>query len=89
MDIPNTLNSIIYATKAPTNQDFLAVNFVSLYESGTAHPLLLDAMQTAWEYQQDGYETTTVFTDDLAPIEWITNDMILGFMLGGDVSSLQ
>ena len=89
MDIPHTLNSIIYATKQPTNQDFLAANFVSLYESGDAHPLLMDAMQTAWEYQQEGYETTTVFTDDLAPIEWITNDMILGFMLGGDVSSLQ
>ncbi len=89
MDIPYTLNSIIYATKQPTDQDFLAANFVHLYESGDAHPLLLDAMQTAWEYQQPGYETTTVFTDDLAPIEWITNDMILGFMLGGDVSSLQ
>ena len=89
MDIPYTLNSIIYATKQPTDADFLAANFVQLYESGDTHPLLLDAMKTTWEYQQPGYEITTVFTDDLAPIEWITNDMILGFMLGGDVSSLQ
>ena len=26
-----------------------------------------------------------VFTDDLAPIEWITNDMVLRFILGGGV----
>jgi spermidine synthase len=89
MDIPYTLNSIIYATKQPTSEHFLAENFYLMDNNNSAHPLLLDAMQTAWLYRQPGYETTTVFTDDLAPIEWITNDMILGFMLGGDVSSLQ
>ncbi|MBT7071172.1 MAG: fused MFS/spermidine synthase [Anaerolineae bacterium] len=89
MDIPYTLNSIIYATKQPTSEHFLAENFYLMDNSNSAHPLLLDAMQTAWLYRQPGYETTTIFTDDLAPIEWITNDMILGFMLGGDVESLQ
>ena len=89
MDIPYTLNSIIYATKQPTNEKFLAENFTLLSQSGDAHPLLLDAIQTAWAYQQPDYETTTVFTDDKAPIEWITNDMILRFMLSGDVDKLQ
>ncbi len=89
MDIPGTLNSIIYATKQPTNEHFLAENFVLLYENGDSHPLLLDAIQTAWLNRQPGYETTTVFTDDRAPIEWITNDMILRFMLGGEMDSLQ
>ena len=85
MDIPYTLNSIIYATKQPTNEDFLTQNFVSLAEKSDTHPLLLDAVQTAWTYRKSGYETTTIFTDDKAPIEWITNDMILRFMLSGEV----
>jgi hypothetical protein len=89
MDIPYTLNSIIYATKQPTNEDFLSTNLIALTNSGDTHPLLLDATQTAWTYRQEGYENSTIFTDDKAPIEWITNDMILGFMLGGDVESLQ
>ena len=33
--------------------------------------------------------TTMVFTDDLAPIEWMTNNLILQFILQGEVSSLQ
>jgi len=89
MDIPYTLNSIIYATKQPTNENFLAKNLSLLTERGDTHPLLLDAMQTAWTYRQSSHETTTIFTDDKAPIEWITNDMILRFMLGGNVESLQ
>ena len=89
MDIPYTLNSIIYATKQPSNENFLAENFILLSQSGDAHPLLQDAIQTTWAYKQSDYETTTVFTDDKAPIEWITNDMILRFMLSGDVGKLQ
>ncbi len=89
MDIPYTLNSIIYATKAPTNESFLLENFSYLLQTEDTHPLLLDAIQTTWAYKQPGYETTTVFTDDRAPIEWITNDMILRFMLSGDVEKLQ
>ncbi|MBT3323394.1 MAG: fused MFS/spermidine synthase [Anaerolineae bacterium] len=89
MDIPYTLNSIIYATKEPTNENFLAENFNKLIQEQSTHPLLLDAIQTAWAHKQPAYEISTVFTDDKAPIEWITNDMILGFMLGGDVESLQ
>jgi hypothetical protein len=29
-----------------------------------------------------------VFTDDRAPIEWITNNMVLNFVLSGDVEAL-
>jgi len=30
-----------------------------------------------------------VFTDDLAPIEWITNSMIANFFLSGETEMLQ
>jgi hypothetical protein len=29
-----------------------------------------------------------VYTDDRAPIEWITNDMVLSYVLFGDMESL-
>jgi hypothetical protein len=38
---------------------------------------------------QSGYETTQVFTDDKAPIEWLTNNLIVNFLLQGDVENLQ
>ncbi len=46
-------------------------------------------MQTTFANLKPGYETTTVFTDDLAPIEWIVNDMVVRFVLGGQVGILQ
>ena len=30
-----------------------------------------------------------VFTDDRAPIEWLTNNLVINFILHGDVESLQ
>jgi len=30
-----------------------------------------------------------VFTDDLAPIEWITNSLVLNYVLFGDMEELQ
>jgi len=32
---------------------------------------------------------TMVFTDDLAPIEWITNNMILNFIMNGGMNTLK
>jgi hypothetical protein len=29
-----------------------------------------------------------VYTDDRAPVEWITNDMVLDYVLFGDMESL-
>ena len=51
------------------------------------HPLLLTAMSSTIVNLQPGYETTQVFTDDVAPIEWLTNNLIVNFLLHGDVES--
>lgn len=83
MDIPNTFNSILYATVQPTTLDDVYANYAALLERGDAHPLLLDALQRAIAYMQPAPQSEMVFTDDLAPIEWITNDMILSYMVGG------
>jgi len=89
MDIPNTLNSIVYASKQPTSVDNLFANYNALNARGDVHPLLLTAMSSTIVNMQPGYETAQVFTDDKAPIEWLTNNLIVNFLLHGDVEALQ
>jgi spermidine synthase len=89
MDIPGTLNTMIFATKQPTTNENFAANLMALAADPTTHPLLLNAMQITFASLKPGYTTTTVFTDDLAPIEWIVNDMVIRFVVGGEVKILQ
>jgi len=89
MDVPGTFNSVVYATLQPTTVENLFANLVYLDERGDVHPLLIEATRLAALNMQPTPATTTVFTDDLAPIEWITNNMILRFVLYGDMEVLQ
>ncbi len=89
MDIPSTLNTMIYATRQPTSAGNLAANLAPLYPRTDIDPLLLTAGQTTLVSLVPGYEKTTVFTDDLAPIEWIVNDMVVRFVVGGGMEILQ
>jgi spermidine synthase len=89
MDIPGTLNTMIFATKQPTTREDFIANLVALSTDSTVHPLLISAMASTYANFKDGYETTTVFTDDLAPIEWIVNDMVVSFVLQGGLEFLQ
>jgi spermidine synthase len=89
MDIPNTFNSIIYATKQPTTAENLTANMISLAQDPRTHPLLLQAGMAAISNLQPVQKGGMVFTDDLAPIEWITNDMVLKFILGSGIKTLQ
>ncbi len=89
VDIPGSLNTMIFATKQKTIPENFAVNLVSLFQDPNVHPLLISTMQTTFANLKTGYEKTTVFTDDRAPIEWIVNDMVIRFILGGGTESLQ
>jgi spermine/spermidine synthase len=89
MDIPGTLNTMIYATRQPTTAESFAANLRALVQDPATHPLLLEAMQSVLANLKPGYETTTVFTDDRAPIEWIVNEMVVRFVLEGQVDTLQ
>jgi len=88
MDIPNTFNSMIYATLQPTTKEDLSANIGALSAAG-APQLLLDSLGLAWANLQPAPAHTLVFTDDKAPIEWITNNMILDFLLNGEEKTLQ
>jgi spermidine synthase len=89
MDVPETFNSIIYATKQPTSEENLFANLFEMTEDSEVHPLLIEAMKIAALNLMPVPETGVLFTDDLAPIEWITNNMVLRFMLFGDMEILQ
>jgi len=89
VDIPGSLNTMIFATKQKTSPESFAANLVTLSQEAGIHPLLITSMQTTFANLKTGYETTTVFTDDHAPIEWIVNDMVIRFILGGGTQYLQ
>jgi predicted membrane-bound spermidine synthase len=89
VDIPYTFNSIIYATVHTTSIENFYNNLIYLYTRLDAHPILIQAMQTVVANLQPLPDVETVYTDDWAPIEWITNNMVLNYVLLGDMEALQ
>lgn len=89
VDIPGTFNSILYATVQPTQAANLEANLAYLSGLEDVHPLLIAAVQTAQANLQPVVQSGRVFTDDLAPIEWITNTMIFDFFMSGEMEQLQ
>jgi len=89
MDIPNTLNSIVYASKQPTSAENLFTNYNSLAACEETHPLLLTAIGSTIINLQPRYESTQVFTDDKAPIEWLTDNLVINFFMHGEMETLQ
>jgi len=90
MDLPHSFNSILYATRQPTQASNLAANVLYLTGRGDdVHPLLLYAAQLSLVALQPDPPQSIVFTDDRAPVEWITNQMVLDFVLSGETELLQ
>jgi hypothetical protein len=89
IDIPGTLNTMIYATRQPTDAADLAINLSKFHSRSDIHPLLLSTLEVTFASLQPGYEPTQIFTDDRAPIERIVDDMVIRFALGGDLEGLQ
>jgi spermidine synthase len=89
MDIPNTFNSILYATRQPTKAENLRSNLLDLLVQEKSPVLLLTAAQVALEHLQPQPSGGEIYTDDRSPIEWVTNSLVLNFILGGGVENLQ
>jgi len=89
MDVPGTFNSIIYATVQPTVLENLYGNLVSLDNRHDIHPLLIEALKRTALNLVPTPKSNMVYTDDLAPIEWITNNMVLKFVFLGEVDKLR
>ncbi len=89
MDIPNTLNSMVYATVQPTLIEDFVRNYAAMREDPSVHPLLLNAMERVILNTQPLPEPTIVFTDDKAPVEMVVNQMVLKFIFTGEYEVLQ
>jgi hypothetical protein len=89
MDIPGTFNSMIYATREISYKENLNANMIRLSIDKNVNPLLTITLYKTWLNLQPLPNKTIVFTDDLAPIEWITNNMVLNYVLFGDVENIQ
>jgi len=96
MDIPETFNSIVYATKQSTTTDDLYQNYQLLIEREDVNLVLVSAVQKAIINMQpnpcEGLERSSdcvVFTDDWAPIEWITNSLVLNYVLFSGMEEIQ
>jgi spermidine synthase len=85
VDLPETFNSVIYATRQSSD----LANLVYLTQRGDTSPLILYPLQVALANLQPTPRDGQVFTDDQAPIEWVTNNMVIHFLLSGDTQVLQ
>ena len=89
VDLPGTLNSMIFATKAPTNPENLLDNYIRLSAGVGTPQLLLSTIETTYLNLQPQPESGLILTDDKAPIEWITNAMIINLFFSEDLQNLQ
>ena len=89
VDIPGSLNTMIFATKQGTSPENFEANLSALSQDRNVHPLLITTMSVTLTQLKTEYETTDVFTDDHAPIEWIVNDMVVRFILEGGTEYLE
>jgi len=87
MDLPGSFNTILFATKKPGSWDNFYENYTRLVDS-KADPLLLEAMALTFNNQQPQPAKTRVYTDDRAPIELLTNKMVVDFILRGGTEDL-
>lgn len=86
IDIPGTLNTILVATKQPTTIGNLQANLAAL-EAGV-DPLLRDALVTAAANIAPMATGGTVMTDDRAPIESISDSIVIRYLFDSGPAGL-
>jgi hypothetical protein len=89
MDLPDSFNSLIYATVQPTTSKNLADNLNLLLPRSDIHPLLAETSSYTLTNLQPAPPSDIIFTDDRAPIEWITNNLVIHFILSGQTENLE
>ena len=87
VDVPDTFNSIVFATVQPTQASNLPANLALMGDD--VHPMLKDALARAVQNLQPTPTSETVFTDDVAPVEQLTNSIVIRFILSGGVYQLE
>lgn len=87
IDVPGTLNTILVATRQPTDSASLPENLRRL--PAGAHPLLRAALEmAARNLAPVDTGSAPVFTDDRAPVETIVDSLVLRYLLQSGTSGL-
>jgi spermidine synthase len=87
-DVPYTMNSILYATVQPSTIGNMLENYRAAKIAGNVQQDLLTVLERTIENLQPTPVGGMVFTDDRAPIEQLTNAMVIQFVLSGQLSQL-
>ena len=87
VDVPDTFNSIVFATVQPTQTSNLSANLALMGDD--VQPMLKDALARAVQNLQPTPASEIVFTDDVAPVEQLTNSIVIRFILSGGVYELE
>lgn len=89
-DLSGSFNSLIFATKQETSIENFLANYIQLMEDENTPPLLLEIMADTYEgLQPIPTDLNLVFTDDRAPVEHVTNSIIMNFLLSGESEALE
>lgn len=89
MDLPNTFNSMLFATKQHTKRENLALNLQLLMNDPQTPPLLVRTAEVTFASLQPDPSGGMVYTDDRSPVEWVTNSLIINYVLGGGMNELK
>lgn len=87
LDVPLSFNTILVATQDPTRPDNLAANLALMGPEVT--PLLRDTLALAADRLVPAVASSTIFTDDRAPVETMVDSLVINFLLSGGVDRLQ
>ena len=79
IDVAGSLNSIVYATMQPTSMGNLRANLPLMSNS-----LLTNTAQLALQHVRPLNPNAVIFTDDNAPVERLTNGIMLDFLFGAN-----
>jgi len=89
-DLKDSFNTLLFATVQETNLENFLANYVQLMENPHTPQLMLDVLAATYEGLQPLPEVNgVVFTDDLAPVEQITNSIVLNFLFSGGTENLE
>ncbi len=88
-DLSDSYNSVLFATKQPTSVQNLIDNYARLYQDPATPQFVLQILSHTYDGLQPPASGGIIFTDDLAPVEQITNSMVLKFLLSGKVDTLE
>jgi predicted membrane-bound spermidine synthase len=87
LDVPYSFNTILFATKQPSDVRNLAANLAALPE--TAHPMLREILVESQAALVPTQTIDIVFTDNRAPVETLVDSLIINFLLGGGAEELK